>query len=62
MYWRRKRGPLDAKKEPSPSDLGVAWVVEADGTERYINNGEPIRRAEAVRLAAAGEYTLNAEQ
>ena len=40
----------------------MAWVVEADGTERYINNGEPIRRAEAVRLAAAGEYTLNAEQ
>jgi hypothetical protein len=40
----------------------LAWVVEADGTERYINNGEPITRAEAVRLAAAGEYTLDAER
>jgi hypothetical protein len=62
MYWRRKRGPFDVKREPSPSDLGVAWVVEADGSERYINNGEPISRAEAVRLATAGEYTLDAEQ
>jgi hypothetical protein len=62
MYWRRKRGPFDAKREPSPSDLGVTWVVETDGSERYINNGEPISRAEAVRLATAGEYTLYVEQ
>jgi hypothetical protein len=62
LYWRRKRGPFEAKKEPSPNDVGLAWVVEADGSERYINNGEPIRRAEAVRLATAGEYTLDAEQ
>ena len=60
MYWRRKRGLFDAKKEPSPKDLGVAWVIEADGAERYINNGEPISRAEAVRLATAGDYTLDA--
>jgi hypothetical protein len=62
MYWRRKRGPFEVTKEPSPSDVGLAWVVEADGTERYINNGEPITRAEAERLAAAGEYTLDAER
>jgi hypothetical protein len=34
---------------------------EADGTERYINNGEVITRAEAERLSSAGEYTLDAE-
>jgi hypothetical protein len=62
MYWRQKRGLFDFKKEPSPSDVGVAWVAEADGSERYINNGDPISRAEAVRLAAAGEYTLDAEE
>lgn len=61
LYWRQKRGPFEAKKEPSPNDVGLAWVVEADGSERYINNGEPIRRAEAVRLATAGEYTLDAD-
>ena len=61
MYWRRQRGPFEARKEPTPSDLGVTWVVEADGTERYINNGEPITRAEVVRLATVGEYSLDAE-
>lgn len=60
-YWRQKRGPFQARKEPTPSDGGVAWAVEADGTERYINNGDEITRPEAVRLAAAGEYTLDAE-
>ncbi|HKO27506.1 MAG TPA: hypothetical protein VJU80_08630 [Solirubrobacteraceae bacterium] len=40
----------------------MAWVVEADETERYINNGEPITRAEVARLASVGEYTLDAEQ
>jgi hypothetical protein len=39
----------------------VAWGIEADGTERYINNGDVITRAEAVRLASAGESTLDAE-
>jgi hypothetical protein len=52
---------MGADKEPRPGDRGVAWVIETDGTERYINNGDVITRAEAVRLAAAGEYTLDAE-
>ena len=62
LYWRQKRGPFEARKEPAPSDLGVAWVLEADGTERDINGGDVITRAEAARLAAAGEYALDAEQ
>ena len=53
--------PRKAHGADAASDVGVAWVVEADGTDRYINDGEPITRAEAVRLAAAGEYTLDAE-
>jgi hypothetical protein len=62
LYWRREAGLLAADKESRPGDRGVAWVIEADGTERYINNGDVITRAEAVRLAAAGEYRLDAEE
>jgi hypothetical protein len=61
LYWRREGGLIGAEKEPRPGDRGVAWVIEADGAERYINNGDVITRAEAARLAAAGEYTLDAE-
>lgn len=53
---------MDADREPSPNDQGVAWVIEADGTERYINNGDVITRAEAARLASVGNYTLDAER
>jgi hypothetical protein len=52
---------MGADRDPKPNDRGVAWVIEVDGTERYINNGDVITRAEAVRLAAAAEYTLDAE-
>jgi hypothetical protein len=55
LYWKREDGP------PGPQGRGPARVIEADGTERPINGGDPITRAEAVRLAAAGEYTLDAE-
>lgn len=42
-------------------DLGRAWVIEADGSERPINAGDAISRAEAERLAEVGGYTLDAE-
>jgi hypothetical protein len=61
LCWRRERSRIGVEREPSPYEWGVAWVIEADGTERYINNGEVISRAEAVRLAVAGDYTLDAE-
>jgi hypothetical protein len=61
LYWRREGGLMGADRDPKPNDRGVAWVIEVDGTERYINNGDVITRAEAVRLAAAAEYTLDAE-
>jgi hypothetical protein len=55
LYWEREavtpRGEL----------FGRAWVIEADGTKRPINDGDPISRAEAIRLAEVGEYTLDAE-
>jgi hypothetical protein len=53
LYWMRDDGHLD--------DLGRAWVIEADGSERPINSGDPISRAEAERLAEVGGYTLDAE-
>jgi hypothetical protein len=47
---------------PSGERFGRAWVIEADGTERLINDGDPISHAEAERLAEAGEYTLDTEE
>lgn len=54
LYWRREQGaPGD--------DMGTSWVIEPDGTERHINGGDPISRAEAERLARLGEHMLDAE-
>ena len=61
LYWRHERGHIGVARDPSPDDRGAAWVIEADGTERFINGGDVITRAEATRLAAAGDYTLDAE-
>jgi hypothetical protein len=55
LYWRREAGT------PDGDGLGVAWVVEADGTERPINGGDPISRTEAERLARVGSHILDAE-
>ena len=55
LYWKREGGL------PGAGGVGRAWVIEADGTERDINDGDPISRTEAERLAEAGEYTLDAE-
>jgi hypothetical protein len=55
LYWKREA------VTPGGELFGRAWVIEEDGTERPINGGDPISRAEAIRLAEAGEYTLDAE-
>jgi len=55
LYWKREAVTQGGEL------FGRAWVIEADGTERPINGGDPISRAEAIRLAEAGEYTLDAE-
>lgn len=55
LYWKRKAGV------PGGEGIGVAWVIEADGTERPINGGDPISRTEAKRLAQVGEHMLDAE-
>lgn len=54
LYWKREPGAPD-------DDLGTAWVIETDGTERPINGGDPISRTEAARLARVGEHMLDAE-
>jgi hypothetical protein len=54
LYWRREPGATD-------DDMGTAWVIETDGTERPINGGDPISRVEAERLAQVGEHKLDAE-
>lgn len=55
LYWKRESMTSGGEL------LGRAWVIEADGTERPINGGDPISRAEALRLAEAGEYTFDGE-
>jgi hypothetical protein len=60
LYWTRAAA-LSSAAECRPGDIGRAWVIEADGTERDINGGDPITRAEAERLAEVGDYTFDAE-
>jgi hypothetical protein len=60
LYWRRESG-VGATEEEALNEVGPAWVIEADGTERKISDGGWITRLEAERLAAAGEYTLDAD-
>jgi hypothetical protein len=55
LYWQRCDGHAEA-------ELGRSWVIETDGTERLINDGDPISRAEAARLADVGDYVLDAEE
>ena len=55
LYWKQEAAT------PGGEPFGRAWVIESDGTERPINGGDPISRAEALRLAEAGEYTLRTE-
>jgi hypothetical protein len=55
LYWKREA------VTPGGELFGRAWVIEEDGTKRPLNGGDPISRAEAIRLAEAGEYTLDAD-
>jgi hypothetical protein len=55
LYWKREAGV------PGGEGIGPAWVIEADATERPINGGDPISRAEAERLAQVGKHILDAE-
>jgi hypothetical protein len=55
LYWTREAGT------PGDDGLGVASVIEGDGTERPINGGDPISRAEAERLAQVGNHIFDAE-
>lgn len=60
LYWKWEGVPPGAE-QLTPADVGPAWVVEADGAERLINDGEWISRAEAEALAQAGGYIFDAE-
>ena len=62
FFWKRDSRQRLAGLSEGANDLGRAWVVEADGTKRDINGGDLITREEALRLAAAGEYTLDTEE
>jgi hypothetical protein len=55
LYWRQE------SVTPSGEAFGRAWVVETNGIERPINDGDPISRVEAERLAEAGDYMLDLE-
>jgi hypothetical protein len=55
LYWSQEA------VTPSGERLGRAWVIEADGTGRQINDGDPISLAEAERLAEVGDYSLDTD-
>jgi hypothetical protein len=55
------RGILYWTRDGQRGDAGRACVIEADGSERDINDGDPISRAEAERLAETGDYIFDAE-
>jgi hypothetical protein len=59
LYWKREAAT--GTEDPAPDGLGHAWVIETDGTERPINDGDPITRGEAARLAAGGDYVFDPE-
>lgn len=59
LYWKWEDGPPDGDPH-DPSAVGPAWVIEANGDERDINGGEWITRAEAIEMAAANGWELNA--
>lgn len=61
FYWRRETVQRLKGLSDKANDCGRAWVIEANGSKREINSGEVITRAEAERLAAAGEYTLDTD-
>ena len=58
LYWKYEDGPPDAE-EDDPNDVRPAWIIEPDGNERDVNEGEWITRAEAKRLASDGGYELD---
>jgi hypothetical protein len=60
LYWKWEDGPPDAALD-DPDGVGPAWVIEADGSEREINGGEWITRAEAVELAVSNGWALDAD-
>lgn len=60
LYWKRGTDSPDSYSD-ALHVLGPAWVIEADGSERPLNDGDWISKAEAERLAAVGGFVLDAE-
>jgi hypothetical protein len=61
LYWKWEDAPTDAT-EDDPAAVGPAWVIGADGTERNINGGEWITRAEAEELASSNGWALHTDE
>jgi hypothetical protein len=61
LYWKYEDGPPDAEDD-DPNDLGPAWIIEPDGSERHVRDGEWITRAEALRLAEEEGYALDLDE
>jgi hypothetical protein len=58
LYWKYEDGPPEAGGD-DPKDVGPAWIIEPDGTERDVRGGEWITRAEALGLAEEQGYELD---
>jgi hypothetical protein len=58
LYWKYEDGPPDATDDTA-DDVGPAWIIEPDGSERDLQGGEWITRAEAKRIASENGYELD---
>jgi hypothetical protein len=58
LYWKHEDGPPEAEGD-NPNDVGPAWIIEPDGSERDVRDGEWITRAEAVSLAEEQGFELD---
>jgi hypothetical protein len=66
LHWKYEDGPEDAGPDGSPDDVGPAWLQTQDSrgnvTSEPINDGQWIRRMEALMLAHANGYTVSLDE
>lgn len=58
LYWKFEDGPEDSEEDEDPNDIGPAWIRTPEGTDKQVNGGVRITRAEARWLAAEYGYEL----
>jgi hypothetical protein len=58
LYWKYEEEPSNVQHDDQLA-VGPAWIIEPDGTERDVQGGEWITRAEASRIAHEHGYAFD---